>query len=377
MGTQLVDEADVLSVAAEGDDVLRNLRITQTYHQLSGDIIGLIGERDANWCAFATWASRSVGDTMRLEFVPAFIDLTVGQLPFFDRVLVGVDERARAARLSLVRPSNDGREHRLRDLLQYVCHQLADGNRLVFAQIGVFWTRFTSRFATGPDDEALSEFLRTVVDEHGQPLAQLQQGFVAYHEAMREPDLKRRSEYILVANCLIGAWEQARLQNAITNAIEAPIGELVDEFVRDPLDHLVPHAHTHRLLEKGLSRVQDLLEDVWRDLATEGVMVCQLPDADIALGRDLSPWRHGMFVPSDLQTLSVPDAVEVWGRYNRADASGHHSAASDWLVYMDRMNFIVNLFRSRQQDPALLQCPFTDEQLRMMSAGQVPTIGDL
>lgn len=377
MGTQLVSEADVLAVVAEDDDVLRNLRITQTYHQLSNDIIGLIGDRDANWCAFATWASRSVGDTMRLEIVPAFIDLTVGQLPMFDRVLVGVEEHLRGARLRMVRPLKDGKEHRLRDLLHFVCHQLAAGNRLVFAEVGVFWTRFTSTFASGPRDELLSEFVPTVVDDAGQPLEHLQHAFVAYHEAMREPDLKRRAEYVLAANCLIGAWEQGRLQDAITKAVDAPVAELVDELVREPLDHLVPHAHMHRLLESGLSRVQDLLEDVWRDLATEGVMVCQLPDADIALGRDLSPWRHGLFFPPDLQTLSMPTVIDVWGRYNRADADGRHSAASDWLVYADRMNFIVNLFRSRQQDPALLRCPFTDEQLQMMAAGQVPTVGDL
>src|SRR6476646_7661852 len=143
MGTRLVSEADVLAVEAEADDVLRNLRITQTYHQLSNDIIDLIGERDANWCAFATWASRSVGDTMRLEVVPAFIDLTVGQLPLFDRVLVGVEEHLREARLRLVRPLQNGHEHRLRDLLQYVCHQLAEGNRIVFLEVGVHCARFT------------------------------------------------------------------------------------------------------------------------------------------------------------------------------------------------------------------------------------------
>jgi hypothetical protein len=377
MGTRLVSEADVLAVAAEDDDVLRNLRITQTYHQLSNDIIGLIGDRDANWCAFATWASRSVGDTMRLEVIPAFIDLTVGQLPLFDRVLVGVEEHLREARLRLLRPVRDGKEHRLRDLLQYVCHQLGDGNRIVFLEVGIHWTRFTASFAGGPNDEGLAKFVPTVVNDAGQPLEHLQNAFVAYHEAMREPDLKRRAEYVLAANCLIGSWEQARLQDFITNAVEAPVAELVEELVREPLDHLVPHAQTHRILERGISRVQELLEDVWRDLATEGVMVCQLPDADIALGRDLSPWRHGLFFPSDLQTLSLPDVIDVWGRYNRADANGRHSAASDWLVYADRMNFIVNLFRSRQQDPVLIRCPFTDEQLRMVADGQVPTIGDL
>ena len=38
-----------------------NLKITQTYHHLSLDIARLCGQRDANWCTFATSASKTAG----------------------------------------------------------------------------------------------------------------------------------------------------------------------------------------------------------------------------------------------------------------------------------------------------------------------------
>jgi len=48
-------------------------------------------------------------------------------------------------------------------------------------------------------------------------------------------------------------------------------------------------------------------------------------------------------------------------------------AASDWARLRERMNYIVNLFRSRQQDPSLAVPPFSAEQLVTMQAGTVPS----
>jgi hypothetical protein len=38
----------------------------------------------------------------------------------------------------------------------------------------------------------------------------------------------------------------------------------------------------------------------------------------------------------------------------------------------ERMNFIVNLFRSRQRDPSLFQPPFSDAQLAVLAEGSLP-----
>ena len=58
--------ADVETIAAGTEPVLRNLRITQSYHELAQATAALTGS-GANWCAFATWASRQAGLTIRGE----------------------------------------------------------------------------------------------------------------------------------------------------------------------------------------------------------------------------------------------------------------------------------------------------------------------
>src|SRR5262245_54167180 len=60
----LTDE--VMQIAAIADPVLRNLRITECYYRLSMAMARRTGQR-ANWCTFATWASKQAGQTIRGE----------------------------------------------------------------------------------------------------------------------------------------------------------------------------------------------------------------------------------------------------------------------------------------------------------------------
>ena len=62
--SSLVDE--VKRIASITDPVIRNLRITECYHRLSLAIQKRTGP-GANWCTFATWASRQAGNTIRGE----------------------------------------------------------------------------------------------------------------------------------------------------------------------------------------------------------------------------------------------------------------------------------------------------------------------
>src|SRR6187399_1806283 len=55
---------DVKRIAATVDPVLRNLFITQCYCELSTVFAKRTGIM-ANWCTFATWASKQAGQTIR------------------------------------------------------------------------------------------------------------------------------------------------------------------------------------------------------------------------------------------------------------------------------------------------------------------------
>ena len=51
---------------------------------------------------------------------------------------------------------------------------------------------------------------------------------------------------------------------------------------------------------------------------------------------------------------------------------GRHDRARDWSNLHERMTYIVNLFRSRQQDPSLGDAPLAQEQLAELLAGRLP-----
>ena len=89
-------------VAMEDRPVLRNLHITHAYHLLSEDLADVVGQDDASWCTFATWASKAAGFFVREETLKAELrrfllakDRLRDRLRELDRVLLGCDPLAR------------------------------------------------------------------------------------------------------------------------------------------------------------------------------------------------------------------------------------------------------------------------------------------
>ena len=64
--------AELERIAAQQDMVLRNLRITDAYHRLALAVRDCTGA-GANWCTFATWASKQAGHTIRREDLLDFL----------------------------------------------------------------------------------------------------------------------------------------------------------------------------------------------------------------------------------------------------------------------------------------------------------------
>jgi hypothetical protein len=61
--------ADVSRIGAIANPVVRNLNITECYARLAGAFAAQSRGPGANWCTFATWASRQAGETIRGEDV--------------------------------------------------------------------------------------------------------------------------------------------------------------------------------------------------------------------------------------------------------------------------------------------------------------------
>ena len=70
--------ADVARIAALENPVIRNLEITECYADLSAAMRARTGGA-ADWCTFATWASRQAGSTIRGEDLLDNLDRRLGR----------------------------------------------------------------------------------------------------------------------------------------------------------------------------------------------------------------------------------------------------------------------------------------------------------
>ena len=66
LSLRLKTPEDIDRIAGMADPVIRNLQITQAYHDLSAMAAARLGPV-ATWCTYATWASKQAGRTIRKE----------------------------------------------------------------------------------------------------------------------------------------------------------------------------------------------------------------------------------------------------------------------------------------------------------------------
>lgn len=345
--------ADVERIAEIQDPALRNLLITACYHELSAATAARL-DGVANWCTFATWASRQAGTTIRGADLEAAFEQRAGT---HVRRLAELAQRysADVARNVLVIRQLIARQRPLRRAADAV----ARGNLKVFAEIG-------------------REFARYLAD--GQPPAQperLHQAFGAYNEALAMSAGPRRSQLILYANLLIGFHEQTRLQPEIREALDSARAEL-DALRPLLIRNLLPgwwqrmRGAIARMIGRPLpidvmiGQFIAQLCDELRELITAEMMTLRLPTGDLRLGRDMRTAYpvalHDLDYAPLLALLASPDIA----------ASAPHPAERDWSDFPYRMYFIARLFRAWQERAELLQAPYSPAQLGEMRAGRMP-----
>jgi hypothetical protein len=195
----LVSAEQVSSIARRADPVLRNLQITQSYHDLGVAIAERVRGRDACWTGFAVWASRTAGHFIRGEWLPDALRRVLARLrPGRGRGIEVLDERIRS--------------------------HLAEGNRKVYAEIAPLFVELVRLLdlpaALRP--AALHRSLESLrpgrVEEGGQ--AALSRALRAFVEAASLPEGPERAQRILLGNLLVGAHEQYRLQEQIVGTLD-------------------------------------------------------------------------------------------------------------------------------------------------------------
>jgi hypothetical protein len=357
-----IGPTEVREIARIRNDVYRNRWITYGYHDISQRMRTFVGDDNASWCTFSTWSSRTVGDNLRVDelhpagerwlrehhvrFPPT--KWVVRKLGFWIR-------RRRGAAMP---------------------HVLALGNRLVFSEIGLAYTQFLEAFeaASAPDTDAWAAFERTIEPLPATPLftegdvRQLREGLGCYYRARWEPEgSKSRAELVLRGNLLLGVYEQTRLQPLVEAAASPFSYRLlhIGEGRRDRLTGVVgpdeitlsraerPWALRHR------SWWRRWLARRYAMLLTRRVLFLELPkdggtEPEVLHMSEGLPQPPGTpLYPPLLESLTDPATLTLFQRYADPKGDGGGCRVRNWVLFDERMDYIVNLFRARQQTHAL------------------------
>jgi hypothetical protein len=362
-------DMSVQDIAAMSDPVLRNLWITQRYHEFSVQLRDAGAGVDTTWCAFAVWASKTAGATIRGEVLPARAMQLLQGNDAVHSVLQRFNHGVTGWAWSHL--SHDHLGQVVEGVTGDVSKQIADGNVLVFAELAPLFTAFIdARHSSSTPSElaaAMGPALAPLgTDEDG---AAVVAAFDAYGQALFTP--ADRAALILQANTLAVAHEQRRLQPAISAALDAAISDTLQKVIEVDIVRHLPTSEARRVLDVLTEDVCKVLDEAWDTALTEAIMKLATASETFDLRRDVPPLSAGMF-PSELDPLTWTAAEAALAQWDRTGGTGTPSGAHDWAVLEERMNFIVNLFRSRQRDASLFSPPFSDAQLAVLAQGQLP-----
>lgn len=378
--------AKVEQIATLDDPVIRNLQITQSYHELSSAMTSRTG-RCANWCTFATWASKQAGQTIRNEDIAQTLERILKDAPGIEQAILEIAEVVR----------QKGAKHGKEDVRQIIWEALdpnaamkrsgnavARGNQKVYAEIGCEFARFIANCLNDNDFDAgnIERFcadLRLGEPPDGQQY--LRQAFSRYYRAFFEPDAKAKAELILLANLEIGFHEQTRLQPEIAEAMEASVVE-PQPFMRRLVSALFPNSSwivyagllfmrfidRPMALDNAIERFVAIARQRIRLFLTDHLMMLGFPNGvKLRLGDDLKAE-----FPAVLKHLTNPDLLDLLKKVDPTLDSLRESGAVDWANFPERIHFITDLFRCYHETPDLLTPPFTPEQVETIKAGQMP-----
>jgi hypothetical protein len=378
--------AEIDTIGACPHPVLRNLRITQAYYELSTATARRIGSA-ANWCTFATWASKQAGQSIRGDDLGRKIEDAFARSDTVQLAVARIRDLRRTAGRAVDDSASLAAIREACALLLTVgrvSDAVARGNKKVFDEIGREFARFLGVMASpSADARAVEEFcagLRAGDPPVGQRL--LADAFRDYHRAMTLTEVKPRAERMLLAALRIGLHEQTRLQPEIEEALNAPVpdpaelrwrlaqallhriegginGRVAESLTRLP--------HWHGVLDEVTGHMAERLRPLVRAVVTKELMTLTLDQTTLHLGSDLT----GSF-PAALTTIADGELAEFVRRVDPTRDTLRGSGAHDWAALSGRMHFIADLFRLYLETPGMFRPPFTPEQLGMIATGRTP-----
>jgi hypothetical protein len=371
---------EVQRIVAISNPVIRNLEITDCYSRLAAAFAERTGE-GANWCTYATWASRQAGRSIRGEDLLEKLGRKFGESR-------GLLHPVRSLWRRLLRRGLFQRRtwigrltdelHTPFDAFERASGSVARGNLKVFEEIGLEFARYLEEVPpeAGLDSRPFQRFLDRL--RPGDPPAgqrYLREAFERYGRRQLEPDPKARMELAVFANLAIGFHEQTRLQPQIREALDAAYATQKD-LGRRGLEALWPSAGrlwpavrrpaaaVVGVVAGGAQRAASRLA---REVITESLMVLSLPGRVLALSMHL-----GDAYPEALREPANAELIELLARFEPPPPAPDRCGARDWSELGQRMHYIVHLFCAFHLHEELARPPFTPEQVASFNRGIVP-----
>ena len=380
---------DVKRIAVIADPVLRNLNITQCYCELSAAFSKRTGSL-ANWCSYATWASKQAGQTIRSEDLKRTLEALL-------KKQAGVDE---ALSLILFIANRFGAKQSIEllhecsvvimvnDVAKRAADAVSRGNKKVFEEIAFEFARFIAECVHDVDYsqqniDRFCESLRPDAPPDGQEY--LRQAFRAYYQSFFESDAKKKTEACFLGNLLIGFHEQNRLQPEIAEALNAAMANtkgVKDQLLTAIFKEAGFLTRVRLFFQRLFGRtalldkaVEDLILQIQlhlRTAITAHLMTLTMPpDNRLQLGKDLSMVYH-----NDMRAFSNTALLQLLSSVDPTPDSLQASGATDWANLQERLHFIAELFRCFHTRNEIFDEAFTKEQVIAIKKGNLP-VGSL
>jgi hypothetical protein len=348
------------------DDLYRLRWVSYAYHDIAKRLAVGLGE-NASWPTFARWSAFTISEALRLDQVNPRLEevLRDHSLPErFTGPLVSIQKQ--------LRNLDDG-------AMPVV---LALGNRMVFHEVGWTMIKFLTWIEGLPkrEDKAWKEYRAGITafksTDFFRPsyLEWLRDGVSAYHDAWWEPNPAKKAQSVLRGNILIGAYEQWRVDSFFEVALDFNPGALITDLRVGKHDEIgtrpvgVRHAGTRRALRHQWALL-NWMSDAYAAFLTRFVLTWDAPlfsesPTALRLGSDIPSRRDAAVYAKNLDKLDS-DVQKLFDTFDRSDGRLQGSGARNFRRFTDRMSFIVNLFRSQQQNENLRVTP-SDLDLRLL-----------
>jgi hypothetical protein len=351
----------IQSVVENEDLIVRNLQVTQGYYRLSQAMKRYMSDKNVNWCAFATHASKTAGQALRHELMPRYLRRLMIRRAGYENTFVFFKD-------GLGSPAGEAledHESRVGEALVHMSKLVSDGNITVFEELAWPFAGFVKRFKKdwirdqGKLLAFLDEYLRPgPLSQGGQDY--LREAFSAYYNARFETNAKKKAEYVLIGNLLIGLHEQTRLQPQIEQAMVVPLALFSD-------------SSSESGVKKALSNKRRAARrKIVARAITEMMMLITLPSRQLKLSQNVIAPTGLITYPQDLIQIENPRCLELVRMFETGQDTLTGSAADDWSNLDERMGFVVDFFRSHQQYKRMWEPPFLREQAQVIESGYFP-----